>query len=126
MLKMSMGNLCRDICSERTISRLERKLMKPQAAQIHKLFERLGLSCEFSRTELTTSDINAQDILRQIRMCMNNGNSDKADELLSRFSERVDCTIAQNKQIMLRVKACSMRMGKKISIRNFRQNVPYM
>lgn len=119
MLKMSMGNLCRDICSERTISRLERKLMKPQAAQIHKLFERLGLSCEFSRTELTTSDINAQEILRQIRMCMNNGNSDKADELLSRFSERVDCTIAQNKQIMLRVKACSMRMGKKISDMKF-------
>lgn len=90
MLKMSMGNLCRDICSERTISRLERKLMKPQAAQIHKLFERLGLSCEFSRTELTTSDINAQEILRQVRLCINNGNSDKVNELLDKLNEYLD------------------------------------
>lgn len=115
MLKMSMGNLCRDICSERTISRLERKLMKPQAAQIHKLFERLGLSCEFSRTELTTSDINAQEILRQVRLCINNGNSDKVNELLDKLNEYLDFSNAQNKQIMLRMKACIMRKEKRIS-----------
>ena len=119
MLNISMGKLCSGICSERTISRIERKLVKPQAATVHKLFERLGLSCEFSRTELTSSDIRAQETLALIRIYLNDGNSDKVDELLEALSEYVDFDIPQNRQIILRIKACNMRMAKKISDAEF-------
>ena len=63
MLNMSMYKLGDGICSERTISRIERKRTRPQCSNIHKLFEKLGLSGELSQSELFSSNVQAQELL---------------------------------------------------------------
>lgn len=119
MLKMSMEKLSKDICSERTISRIERKLVKPQRRIVHQLFERLGLSGEFSRTEIISSDIDVYDILSEIRIYLNDGNYEKVDELISEMENNINSQISQNKQVALRLKACNMRVSKGIENGDF-------
>lgn len=123
MLKMSMEKLSKDICSERTISRIERKLVKPQRRIVHQLFERLGLSGEFSRTALISSDTNVQNMLADIRKSLNDGDCDKVDELLDNVAQYLKSDIPQNRQVLLRIKACNQQMGGRSNAIEFVKNV---
>lgn len=120
MLNMSMSKLSEGICSERTISRLEHKRTKPQCAIVHKLFKRLGLSGELVRTELISSNVEAQKMLENIRDGINyykTGN--EVETKIHEIEKIVSLDIPQNRQILERVMACSMRDRNLISDEEF-------
>lgn len=108
MLGMSLSKLSAGICSERTVSRLEKKKAKTQRPIIHQLFVRLGLSGELNRIEIISSDAEVHEMFDQLRVCLNNREFDKVDELLNTITAKVDIGISQNKQVLLRTRACNM------------------
>ncbi len=119
MLKMSMLKLSTGICSERTISRIERKLTKPQSAIVHNLFKRLGLSGEFNSSELISSDVEAQKLLEQLRDSINNREDLKVNDILKELKNSISVDIPQNRQILYRVNACNLRVSRKIDDNEF-------
>ncbi|MDE6915247.1 MAG: helix-turn-helix domain-containing protein, partial [Lachnospiraceae bacterium] len=54
MLGLTKKALCKGICSEKTIGRLEAKKTKPQIEIVRLLFERLNLSGEYQRAQIVT------------------------------------------------------------------------
>lgn len=106
---MSMYKLSNGICSERTISRIERKLTRPQSSIIHKLFERLGLSGELSQSELISSNVEAQKMLQKFRISINYKKNKYTDSLLSELERKVSMDIPQNRQTLIRMRAWTLR-----------------
>lgn len=109
MFNMSMYKLSNGICSERTISRIERKLTRPQSSIIHKLFERLGLSGELSQSELISSNVEAQKMLQKFRISINYKKNKYTDSLLSELERKVSMDIPQNRQTLIRMRAWTLR-----------------
>ena len=112
---MSMYKLGDGICSERTISRIERKRTRPQCSNIHKLFEKLGLSGELSQSELISSNVQAQELLEKIRISINYKKNKDADTLMKELENIVSLDMPQNRQTLERVKACFLREEKIIT-----------
>ena len=123
MLNMSMAKLSEKICSERTISRIEKKAVKPQRAIVHRLFERLGLSGEFSRTEIISSDIEAQELFLKLKNHLNCGECEKVDELIDIIKNKISMDIPQNKQVIMRLDACNKRIQRKLDDALYIQNI---
>lgn len=119
MLNISMYSLCDGICSERTISRIERKLTRPQSSIIHKLFERLGLSGELSQSELVSSNVEAQVLLQKFRINFNYKNSRDVDSMINEIENIVSLDVPQNRQMLRRVRLCFLREEKVIDDEDF-------
>ncbi len=109
MLNMSMKTLCDGICSERTVSRIEKKIAKPRSAIVHKLLERLGLSGEFNRTELISSDVGMQEAFSHMRLLLINREIGKLENIFEEIKDYDEMSMPQNRQLMLRIKACIER-----------------
>lgn len=112
MLNMSMYKLGDGICSERTISRIERKRTRPQCSNIHKLFEKLGLSGELSQSELISSNVQAQELLEKFRIGLNYENSQEVDNMLNEIEKVVSLDVPQNMQMVKRLRAWILRDNK--------------
>lgn len=119
MLNISMNSLCDGICSERTISRIERKLTRPQSSIIHKLFERLGLSGELSQSEIVSSNVEAQVLLQKFRINFNYKNSRDVDSMINEIENIVSLDVPQNRQMLRRVRLCFLREEKVINDEDF-------
>ena len=119
MLGMSLKELSVGICSDRTVIRIEKKATKPQRYIIHQLLVRLGLSGEFSRIEIISSDAEVHERFHQLRTSLNNREFAKVDELLDIITERVDTGIVQNRQVLARIRLCNMYRSGKIDGREF-------
>lgn len=119
MLNMSMYKLGDGICSERTISRIERKRTRPQCSNIHKLFEKLGLSGELSQSELISSNVKAQVLLQKFRININYKNSEDVDNILNEIEHSVSLDVPQNRQMLKRVRAWILRDNKFITDEEF-------
>lgn len=119
MLNMSMYKLGDGICSERTISRIERKRTRPQCSNIHKLFEKLGLSGELSQSELISSNVKAQVLLQKFRISINYKNSEDVDNILNEIEHSVSLDVPQNRQMLKRVRAWILRDNKLITDEEF-------
>lgn len=114
-----MYSLCDGICSERTISRIERKLTRPQSLIIHRLFERLGLSGELSQSEIVSSNVEAQVLLQKFRINFNYKNSRDVDSMLNEIENIVSLDVPQNRQMLRRVRLCFLREEKVITDEDF-------
>lgn len=102
MLEIRPEELCRGICSTKTLKRLEERRTAPQLAVVKPLFERLGLSGELIRAELVTSDPKALEIMAQLQ---NNNYSQQAvpaARLLDKAKALAPAEIKQNQQTLLR------------------------
>ncbi len=119
MLGMSLSKLSAGICSERTVSRMEKKASKTQRPIIHRLFVRLGLSGELNRIEIISSDAEVHEMFYQLRVHLNNREYCKAEELLNIIAARVDMGIAQNKQVFARIRASILYYSGKIDGRKY-------
>ncbi len=119
MLGMNLKELSVGICSDRTVIRIEKKATKPQRYIIHQLLVRLGLSGEFSRIEIISPDTEVHEMFNKLRTSLNNREFDKVDELLDIISAKVDTGIVQNRQVLARIRACSMYRSGKIDGREF-------
>ena len=115
MLGMSLSQLSAGICSERTVSRLEKKKAKTQRPIIHQLFVRLGLSGELNRIEIVSSDVEVHEMFSRLRVYLNDREFDKADELLDAIAAKTNTMLLQNKQVIARTRASSLYRSGRIS-----------
>lgn len=101
MLGMSRAELCENICSEKTLRRLENNQLKTQRAIVLDLFDRLGLAAEYCRTELITDSLEAIECMDELRTCIRNWECDRADELIQRIEKLVSMEHPSNRQVIL-------------------------
>lgn len=112
MLGLSMKKLSRGICSERTISRLERSKTEPQKEIVKMLFDRLNLSTELCRTELITESEEAIKKYRKLRKLNNSQEFSKMVILIEELKKLIDIEIPSNKQILMRKEIiCQYNLG---------------
>ena len=102
MLGLSQEKLCQGICDSRTVSRLERNIMKPQREIVQLLFDRLNLSTELYRTELVTDSQEAIEKYRELRTLNNRRELALMHRKIAELKQMISTMIPTNKQILLR------------------------
>ncbi len=102
MLGLSQRRLAEGICDERTISNLECHKSKAQREVVQKLFERLNLSTELSRTELVTDNPEAVEKYRRIRVEINKRNHEVVKQLLEECKKLIPMEDSSNRQLLMR------------------------
>lgn len=102
MLGISRKELCSGICDVRTLRRLEQGMTKPQKEIAKRLLERLGLSGEFTRTELVTENPEAGRLMKQLRKQINAGCWDKTEVLWERIKGMIPMDISCNRQAVVK------------------------
>lgn len=105
MLGMTKKQLCENICTVRTLSRLERNEIRTQREILGKFFERLKLAPDFCRAELITDDLDAKKMMDELRNNLNQNNYKRAKMIIKQIEELVSTKIPLNNQVILRCKA---------------------
>lgn len=112
MLGLTKKELCKDICSEKTIGRLEAKKTKPQIDIVRQLFERLNLSGEYQRWQIVTKDVKAFSIVGKIIQCANNRDFKNTQEYLNELGEYASMENPINRQYKERIEVnLKLRQG---------------
>lgn len=101
MLQIPPGELCRGICSVKTLKRLEHRESAPQRPIVEALFERLGLSGELTRSKLITADPGAGEHMAQLIELQDTPQTAAAKNLLKKIDQLVSVEIKQNRQTIL-------------------------
>lgn len=113
MLGLTKKELCKDICSEKTIGRLEAKKTKPQIDIVRQLFERLNLSGEYQRWQIVTKDVKAFSIVDKIGICANNRDFEELERLLVELQQYISLENLTNRQYKERIELnLNLRQGK--------------
>lgn len=102
MLRISQRRLCENLCDERTLSRLERNIGKPQKEVVQELFDRLNLSTELCRTALVTENQEAIEKYNEMGRYNNNRNYEKMGEAIEDLKKMISLDIPSNMQVIAR------------------------
>lgn len=100
MFGLTRKQLCEDggICSEKTLTRLEKGGKKVQKEVMAALMKRLNLSPEYCRTELETGDPEAVELMDQLRNHIREWETEEADQVLEELKKRISLDIPSNRQ----------------------------
>lgn len=104
MFGMTMLQLSDGICSERTISRLERNATEPHRDIVRELFERLHMPGEFCRKDLVTGNPEALRLFSEAKRACNERKYDISDALLKQIRNMISSDILGNLQVLRRLK----------------------
>lgn len=105
MYGLTQKELCKGICSVRTLRRAEKKEANMQKETLGALLRRLGLSKEFQRSRIVTNDREALKLRDEILICRNNRDYGKCRELLSQMRHKISLDIPENRQYMIELEA---------------------
>lgn len=100
MLGMTIKELSDGICSERTISRLERNQTEPQIAIVRLLFKRLNIVSQFCHSDLITENHEALHLFAEAKRYSNNWEYEKVEVLLEQVKQLVSLKIPENRQAL--------------------------
>ncbi len=98
MLGWTQEELCRGICSVKTLRRAERKQTNMQAALLRPLLERLGLSGELQQAEVITERWECLKWQDEYVTYSNNRELEKAAEALEKMKSALPLEIPVNRQ----------------------------
>lgn len=102
MLGMTMLELSEGICSERTISRLERNLTEPRREIVRLLFKRLHMAMDFCKSDLLTEKPEAKKLFAEAKQSCNRREYDKSEELLKQVKAMISLEVPENRQAIRR------------------------
>lgn len=105
MMGLTKKKLSENICSEKTLGRLEKGGVRAQKEVVRALMERLNLAAEYCRTELVTEDPEAVEILDKLRHLMREREGEQAARLMEELKKRISLEIPSNRQVWLRCQA---------------------
>ncbi len=105
MCGLTQKELCKEICSVRTLRRAEKKEANMQQEALSALLRRLGLSKEFQRARLVTNDREVLRLKREIFTSRNNRDFAKCRKLLSQLQTKLSLEIPENRQYVIELKA---------------------
>lgn len=119
MYGLTQKELCRGICSVKTLRRTEKKEANMQHAYLGALLRRLGLSKEFQRARLVTDDREVLRLRKEVSVCRNNRDVVRCRELLRQMQEKVSLEIPENLQFVMELEASLDWMENKIDNKEF-------
>lgn len=119
MLGLSQKKLCAGLCDDRTVSRLERHIGKPQKETVQRLFDRLNLSTELNRTELVTDSQEAIEKYEELCIQNNNRNFDRVEELIKELKKMISMKVPSNVQALSRNELLNLYNQGKVSKQDY-------
>lgn len=109
MLGMTRKELCKGICSEKTIARVELTKGKMQMPIARQVLRRLGLSGERQRVDVVTSNPEALKLVRDIATYGYNREYEKEQEALEKLEKMIPMEEPINRQYIKRVNVLLLR-----------------
>lgn len=119
MYGLTQKELCKGICSARTLRRAEKKEANMQREYLTALLKRLGLSKEYQRARLVTNDREVLKLKKEIFSSRNNRDFNRCRELTKQIQEKLSLKIPENMQYMIELKASLDWMENKITREEF-------
>ena len=104
MLGMTRKQLCEGICSEKTIARVELTDGKMQQPIVREVLGRLGMSGEYQRVDIVTSNPEALKLVRDIATYGYNREYEKELEAVEKLEKLISMEEPINQQYIRRVK----------------------
>lgn len=98
MLEMSRKELCENVCSERTLMRIENKQTSPHTSIVKELFEKLNLSSELTSTECLTSERKSISTMQRLDINLSRMELNKARKMAKEIEEQEWSDCVQNRQ----------------------------
>ncbi|MBE5909463.1 MAG: helix-turn-helix transcriptional regulator [Lachnospiraceae bacterium] len=123
MLGMTKRELADDLCSVRTLIRIERKQGAVQQDILNQILNRLYISPGYRRAELLTSNVKLIKDYKRCRMLVNNGEKAELETLMAQIHEEIDYSVVQNRQVMLRIRNKSLLDDNTITREEFVQRL---
>lgn len=105
MYGLTQEELCGGDCSARTLRRTEKKESSMQYVALSILLRKLGLSKEYQRARLVSSDREVLRLREEMSVCRNNREMEKARDILSQIKEKVSDEVEENRQYIMEVEA---------------------
>ncbi|MDE7417214.1 MAG: helix-turn-helix domain-containing protein [Lachnospiraceae bacterium] len=105
MYGITQKELCKGICSVRTLRRMEKRETNMQQEALGALLRKLGLSKEFQRARLVTNDREVLRLKKEIFNSRNNRDFARCRELLSQLQEKISLDIPGNRQYVIELEA---------------------
>ncbi len=105
MYGLTQEELCRGDCSARTLRRTEKKESSMQYVALSILLRKLGLSKEYQRARLVSSDREVLRLMEELTTCRNNRELEKAKTILNQMKERVLDDVPENRQYIMEAEA---------------------
>ena len=100
MFGMTKKKLSENICSEKTVGRLESYQSKVKMPIAKQLFEKLNLSGEYQRADIVTNQPEVLEWLNEFVLATNNYEMETASELLQHIENHISMEIPLNRQFI--------------------------
>lgn len=115
MLGMSAARLCKGICDEKTLRRLESGKYKTQRSIVAELFKRLGLSPEYQQQKILTEKFEAFLLHDKVIQAFNNRDTDTLVTILPQLKEMLSMDVPANQLEMERLESRYLQFIGKIT-----------
>lgn len=119
MLGIAAAELCRGICDEKTLRRLESGKYKTQREIVEELFVRLGLSPEYQCQQIVTDSNEALILYDEVCKALNNRDVETAERILPRLKELLPMEQVVNQQTLGHLDSLYLLHSGKITIQEF-------
>lgn len=123
MLKLSQKDLCEDICTEKTMTRMENGKCAVQDIIFRNLCERLKLVPDYIHGEIVYDELNTYEIYRHVKEADNSNNVEELRNGLTKLKEKMNMDILSNKQCWGRALNNLRRENKEISDEEYCDNI---
>lgn len=104
MLKLSRVRVSDNICSEKTMERMENYTHSPSIVIVRDLFDRIGLCAEYKRARVITDNAEMLRIINEMVDYMNDWELDASIEYIQELEENLHMDISYNKQTVQRLR----------------------
>lgn len=97
---ISQEKLCANICSQETLSRIEKGKRSPNKKRLYRMLKRLGMERENYYGFIEADDYSLYEKARQYNRCFQRENEALAAGLLDEIESRVDMSLSVNRQFI--------------------------
>ena len=123
MFGLSQKELCDNICTEKTLARMESGKCAVQDSNFRQLCDRLKLVPDYMHGEIVFDDLNTYEIYRRVKEADNGKNCDELKNNLTKLKDSLDMDIISNKQCWARALNNYRRENEEISDEEYCENV---
>ncbi len=112
MLRIPRATLREDICTERSLIRIERTNLSPSMFALNNLFERMGLCAEYRRGQIVSFNTYCLDIYKKLVEAMNSSRMETCETHIAELKDGLCMHISFNQQEVKRIEnLCAYRKG---------------
>lgn len=112
---LSQEELCADICSQETLSRIENGKRSPNKKKLYRLLKKMGMERENYYGFIEADDYELYEKVRQYNRCFPKGQREEAMKLLDEIEKGVDMTKTVNRQFIENARISQKMVNNKLT-----------